>query len=80
MTHKGIGATVSTINKDIENKINEIGGKLEIIQSIMRAMNSALFGLNEFEERDGYSLASVLEEKINDLSNEHNEFVTKLKI
>ena len=68
------------MGENIEDKINEFGWKLEIIQSIMRAINSALFGTDELKEKDGYSLAFLLEEKIDDLTHKHNELVTNLKI
>lgn len=68
------------MDDNMENKMNEIGGKLEIIQSIMKAMNAALFGSEELERRDAYSMASLLEEKINDVTEKYNILVGKLNI
>ena len=68
------------MDDNIENQINEIGGKLEIIKSIMRALNSALFGTEELEQSDAYSMASLLEEKIDGIIKKHTELVNELKI
>lgn len=42
---------MNILDEEIENKINEIGGELEVIKSISRALNSALFGTDELKKR-----------------------------
>ena len=80
MVHKEIGVMMKQINEDMEDQLNEIGGKLEQMQSIMRALNSALYGSDELEERDAYSMADLLTEKFNETMVKYAKLISELKI
>ena len=55
------------MEEKIENQINTIGAKIDMIESITNALLSSLCGSDCLTEKDAFSFAYLLENKIKDL-------------
>lgn len=63
-----------------EEKINELGGKIDTVSSIMKALLSSFCGIEELTPNDTYNFIYLLEEKLKDLKNLHDEITDELAI
>ena len=63
-----------------ETRINEIGGKIDTINSIFRALLSSICGTEELTHKDTCNFAYLMEEKLQNLTKTHNELIDKLGI
>ena len=68
------------MEEKIENQINTIGAKIDIIDSIVNALVSSLCGTNNLTEKDAFSFAYLLENKIKDLKVKQEKLIKELKI
>ena len=68
------------MDEKTENRINIIGAKIDIIESINNALKSALFGDDCFTQKDVCNFACLLENRINDLKNRYNKLTNDLNI
>lgn len=64
----------------VEDKINEIGGKIDTVISITKAILSSILGTEEFTNKDTFNFVYLLEEKMDDLKNAHNILIEDLHI
>lgn len=65
---------------NIEQKINEIGAKIDIIESISTALTDSLCGTNNLTKEDAYSFAYLLENKIGELKIKQENIIKELNI
>ena len=68
------------MDEEIEERINDLGSKIDIIKSVNNALMSSLLGVECLTQKDTYSFVYLLEDKINDLKIKHEKLVTDLKI
>ena len=68
------------MNECIEAKINELGGKIDIIESLSRALTSSICGSDELTQKDACNFVFLVEDKLKELKNMHNDIVDELKI
>ncbi len=68
------------MEEKIENQINAIGAKIDIIESITNALLSSLCGESNLTEKDAYSFAYLLENKIKDLKLRQEKLTKELNI
>ncbi len=68
------------MDKKIENQINTIGAKIDIIESINNALTASLCGIDNFSEKDSCNYAYLLESKIKDLKIRQEKLIKDLKI
>jgi len=68
------------MEEKIENQINTIGAKIDIIESITKALVSYLCGTSNLTEKDAYSFAYLLENKIKDLKLRQEKLTKELNI
>ena len=68
------------MNEHVNDKINEIGGKIDTIDTLFRALISSTMGTEELTERDSGNLIYLLEDKIKDLKTEHSKLINELGI
>ena len=68
------------MEEKIENQINAIGAKIDIIDSIAKALSTCLYGESNLTERDAFSFAHLLENKIKDLKIRQEKLIKELNI
>ena len=65
---------------DIDEAINNLGGKISILQSVVRALLACVCGTEELSDKDTQSFVYILENQIQDLSEQHSNIVDMLDI
>ena len=68
------------MDKRTENRINIIGAKIDIIESINNALRSALFGEECLTKKDAYNFASLLDNRIHDLKSRQDKLIEDLNL
>ena len=68
------------MNESEEITINEIGGKIDVINSLLHALISCVCGTEELTQKDSINFAYLLESKISDLKNTHYKLIKELEI
>ena len=68
------------MDEKVENKINNIGAKIDIIESVNNALRAALLGEDCLTHKDAYNIAYILENRMKDLKCRHNKLIDDLKI
>ena len=65
---------------DTEAKINEIGAKIDVIESIVRALISSICSTEELTQKDASNFVFLLEDKLKELKTSHDELIDDLHI
>jgi len=68
------------MNEDINEQINNIGSKIDMIYTLIRALMSSMLGSDELTEKDADNLLFLLEDKIKELKQDQNKLIDKLGI
>ena len=68
------------MEEKIENEINTIGAKINLIESITNALVTCLCGTSSLTEKDAYSFVYLLENKIKDLKIRQEKLIKELNI
>ena len=68
------------LDKNIEEKINYMGAKIDMIESINNALMSSLLGADCLTQKDAYNFVYLLESRIRDLKSKHDKLIEELKI
>jgi len=55
------------MNIETQNMINEIGSKIELINTLIRALTECYCGIEVLTERDGQNIIILLEKQLIDL-------------
>ncbi len=68
------------MDEKFENRINCIGAKIDIIESINNALISSLTGTDCLTQKDACAFAYLLENRINDLKTKQDKLIKDLNI
>lgn len=68
------------MNIELEQNINEIGAKTDIIESVTNALVDSLCGTNSLTQKDACSFAYLLQNSVADLKIKQEEIVKELNI
>ena len=68
------------MNEDINEQINNIGSKIDMIYTLIRALMSSMLGSDELTEKDADNLLFLLEDKIKELKQDQNKLIDELCI
>ena len=68
------------MKKKTATKINIIGAKIDIIESINNALKCALIGEDCFTKKDAYNFVYLLENRIKDIKKRQDKLIEDLKI
>ena len=68
------------MNKNIEEELNEIGAKIDIIESINNGLICSLCGIDNFSPKDSCNYVSLLENRIKDLKKFHDNLSENLDL
>ena len=68
------------MDEQIESKINELGAKIDIVESLSKGIETSIYGCDELTQKDTFNFISLLSEKLKDLKFSHDEIIDKLKI
>ncbi len=68
------------MNEELESRINDIGAKIDIVESLHNAIMSGLLGADCISEKDVYNFVYLLEDKIKDLKLEQDSLIDDLRI
>lgn len=68
------------MDENMEERLNTIGSQIRIIETLIRAVETSLFGVAELEDKDAGCIFSVLREKVNELKLDYNVIIKDLHI
>ena len=68
------------MNEEINEQINSIGGLIDTISTLQRALMSCTMGTEELTEKDAGNFIYLLEDKIKDLKNKQEKLINELGI
>ena len=68
------------MNEDINERINELGAKIDILESLSKALLSSLCGSDELSQKDACNFMFLLSDKIEELKLSHTNIIDELKI
>ena len=68
------------MDEKIEERINSVGAKIDIIESINNALLSSLLGADCLTQKDAQCFVCLLEEKIKDLKTKQDALIEELGI
>ena len=68
------------MNEDINEQINNIGSKIDMIYTLIRALMASMLVSDELTEKDADNLLFLLEDKIKELKQDQNKLIDELGI
>ena len=68
------------MDEEIESKINDIGAKIDIVESLNKALMSSLLGTDCLTKKDAYNFVYLLENGIKDLKTRQDKLINDLNI
>ena len=68
------------MNQYIEEQINNVGGEIDTIYTLIRALMTCILGTEELTPKDAGNILYLLESKINSLKRKQDKIIEELDI
>lgn len=68
------------MDDNMEERLNLIGSKIQTVDTLIRAIETCLFGVDELEEKDAGYIFPLLREQSSKLTLDYSEIIKDLHI